>query len=154
MPKYNYGNESRAKLRTCHPDLQLIFNEAIKYYDIVILEGARKTERQQELYNKSLLQVAAGGPAITNCDGIIYKSAHQVREDGYSWAVDAAPFPVKWGDVKRFFFMAGIVISTAERLYAEGKIYHLVRWGHDWDMDRVFDDQTFNDSPHFELYNP
>jgi len=39
MPKY--GSESKAKLATCHPDLQKIYNEAIKYCDITILEGTR-----------------------------------------------------------------------------------------------------------------
>ncbi len=28
-----------------------------------------------------------------------------------------------------------------------------LRWGGDWDRDAEFDDQTFNDLPHFELYD-
>lgn len=139
-----FGKESRAKLRTCHPDLQLIFNEVIKYYDTTILEGVRSDERQKDLFDEGL----------SKCDGKSVKSKHQRYVDGYSYAVDAVPYPVEWGDIKRFFFLAGIVISTSERLYAEGKISHKIRWGHDWDNDRLFNDQTFNDSPHYELYKP
>jgi len=43
------------------------------------------------------------------------------------------------------------MFATAERLYNEGKITHKLRWGGDWDSDKVFDDQNFDDLPHFEL---
>jgi peptidoglycan L-alanyl-D-glutamate endopeptidase CwlK len=141
---YVYGKSSRSKLRTCHPDLQLIFNEAIKTYDITILEGARSTERQRQLYTKG----------ASKCDGIISKSKHQVNDDGYAYAVDAVPYPIDWHDSNRFFFMAGLIFGIADRLYVSGEINHKLRWGHDWDMDKDFMDQTFNDSPHFELYKP
>jgi peptidoglycan L-alanyl-D-glutamate endopeptidase CwlK len=36
-------------------------------------------------------------------------------------------------------------------LLVEGKISHAIRWGGDWDSDDIFDDQNFDDLPHFEL---
>ena len=142
MPRYS--KSSNAKKRTCHHDIQMILDEAIKVYDIKIIEGIRADDRQAELFKSGK----------SKCDGFINKSKHQRQADGYSHAVDIMPYPIDWQDSNRFFFMAGVVIAISERLYAEGKINHKIRWGHDWDSDRIFTDQTFIDSPHFELYKP
>ena len=110
--------------------------------DNTILEGARSTERQRKLYNEG----------ASKCDGFINLSKHQPAEDGYSYAVDVAPYPIDWNDIRRFFYLAGVAFGIAQQLYDAGRITHKLRWGHDWDMDKDFDDQTFNDCPHFELY--
>ena len=39
MPKFS--DKSAARLATCHPDIQAVLNEVIKYRDCTILEGVR-----------------------------------------------------------------------------------------------------------------
>lgn len=126
MPKYS--QLSRKRLGTCHPKLQLLFNEVIKHWDCAILEGRRSLERQKEL-------VARGASRTMN-------SMH-LREP--SLAVDAAPYPVDWNDHERFLAFGGFVLGVASQLGVD------VVWGRDWDGDRDLRDQTFNDSPHFQL---
>lgn len=148
---FYYSNKSKEKLESCHADLQILFNEVIKGpYDCTILEGARSTERQQELF-------AQGKSKL---DGIKKESKHQItKERPKSLAVDACPYPIDWkkldkGDrfeYYRFYHFVGYVKATADRLYREGKMTHKIRCGADWDGDNSFTDQNFHDLPHFEL---
>ena len=73
---YSYSRKSLDKLNTCHPDLQKILKEAIKHYDVTIIEGVRALSRQEEL-------VRTGKSKTMN-------SKHLPQADGYSWAVDCA----------------------------------------------------------------
>lgn len=145
MPKY--GSKSRKNLATCHKDWHTICLHVIEFFDNSVIEGHRTTERQQFLFNSN--------PPRTKLDGINKKSKHQSSP---SMAIDLYPYPIKMdGSHKskaRFYFQAGIVIGTARMLYDRGLISNLVRWGGDWDMDNDFEDQSFDDLPHFELYVP
>lgn len=139
---YSFGRRSHSKKITCHKDLQLILDEAIKIYDLTILEGSRTQETQMEYY-------AQGKSKL---DGVNKKSKHQVSdEQPLSMAVDIAPYPIDWNDKNRFYFLAGIIKAVSAKLLEEGKITHVIRWGGDWDSDNNFKDQTFFDLPHFEL---
>ena len=64
---YKFGEKSLSRLKTCHPDIQVILNELIKIYDFNIIEGIRSTQRHQELFNANKSKL----------DGIIKKSKHQ-----------------------------------------------------------------------------
>jgi peptidoglycan L-alanyl-D-glutamate endopeptidase CwlK len=126
------------KLESCHKDIIIICEQAIKIIDFTVLEGHRSEQRQRDLYldGKSKL------------DGIKKKSKHQ----GYpSMAVDIAPYPIDWDDANRFYFLSGVMFGLAHELYLRGDIDHSLRWGGDWDKDMKFDDQKFDDLPHFEL---
>lgn len=72
-----------------------------------------------------------------------------------SLAVDVSPYPVCWDsaqkNIARFYFFAGYVLATVEKLKAEGKMTKSIRWGGDWDCDKDFSDQKFDDLVHFEL---
>ena len=48
---FKLGKGSKEKLSTVHPDLQLIFNEAIKitHIDFGVTEGIRSKERGRQL---------------------------------------------------------------------------------------------------------
>ena len=151
MPYY-YGTKSRSRLRTCHKDIQTIFNEAIIYYDISILEGVRSDKRQLKLYKEGKSKL----------DGFNKKSKHQPVEDEngkmVSFAVDVMPYKKGTNpfsgderDNRRFYYLAGIIKIVSEMLYEWGEITHKIRWGGDWDSDDVYTDQTFNDLSHFEL---
>jgi peptidoglycan L-alanyl-D-glutamate endopeptidase CwlK len=138
----NYSNRSLSKLKGCHDDLITLFEEVIKEYDNSILEGPRTTERQQELF-------AQGKSKL---DGITKISKHQITEyRDKSMAVDSAPWPIDWNDLKRFYHYAGYVKGVADRLYNEGKMTRKIRCGADWDGDNSFKDQNFHDLSHFEL---
>lgn len=138
---YKFGKRSLKKLNTCHIDLQSICNEVIQNIDFSILEGERTLE-QQQIYFKE---------GKSKLDGVIKKSKHQSSP---SMAVDIAPYPIKWNGNKaraRFYLLAGYMFQASEELYKQGKITHKLRWGGDWDSDKDFEDQSFDDLPHFEL---
>lgn len=82
----NFSKRSIDNLKGVHPDLVKLMTEAIKDspVDFTITEGVRTAERQQMLFKQR--------PKVTNIDGIIKKSNHQVKSDGYGHAVDLYPF--------------------------------------------------------------
>ena len=126
----SFGRRSRERLATCRPDLQRVLNRAIEVYDFTILDGHRTEERQREVFERGMSKVQWPN------------SKHNSLP---SLAVDIAPWPIDWRDLNRFYFLAGVVHSAAAD---EGVT---LRWGGDWDRDYKFDDQKFNDLPHFEL---
>lgn len=121
-----FSGKSAARLAEVDPRLQEVFNEVIKHFDCTILEGLRSPERQAQL-------VADG------------KSKTLDSKHLKGLAVDAAPYPVDWNDRERFSYFAGFVVGIAA---SKGIA---LRWGGDWDNDRLLDDNTFDDLPHFEL---
>lgn len=126
-----FGPESEKQLATCHPDLLRVFRRVVEFWDCQVLEGKR-SEAQQKL------NVAKGVSKTL-------ESKHVYPLGGPSLAVDVVPFPIKWKDDFRFAAFAGFVIGTAREMGVT------LRWGGDWDSDRIFDDQSFHDWPHFEL---
>lgn len=121
---------SKKRLAECHHDLQKLMNEVIKHYDIVILCGFRGKDEQEKA-------VAEGKSKVH-----FPNSKHNVTP---SLAVDIAPYPIDWNDMKRWWHLAGYVKATAERLGIK------IRQGADWDGDNDFKDQKFIDLPHVEL---
>ena len=145
---YKFGKTSQTRLNTCHSDLQKICNEVIKNIDFSVLEGARTLAKQQEYFNAV--------PPKTTLDGINKKSKHQVtKEKPLSTAVDVAPYPIDFKNQSkaraRFYLLAGYFFQASQTLFDAGEIAHKLRWGGDWDSDKDFKDQSFDDLPHFEL---
>ena len=136
---YSYSETSKRKLATCHEDLQTIFNEVIKHIDVSIVCGTRGEAEQQEAYH-------AGYSTV--------QYPNSKHNSSPSMAVDAIPYPTKWSDMDSLQILGGFVLGVTAMLYETGKITHLVRWGHDWDMDNEYDDHTFIDAPHYELFKP
>lgn len=137
MKPYKYSAKSKAKLDSCHPDLQKILNKAIKYYDITILEGIRTVERQKELVRTGMSKTM--------------KSKHLDQGDGYSHAVDCALWPIDWNDRERFVFLQGYLKGLADQMYEAGEITHKLRLGVDWNGDGNIKEHSFFDGPHIEL---
>lgn len=131
---YEFGKGSKRKLASCHNDLQLLFNAVGKRYPCTILEGHRNQERQDDLFEqrKSKVQWPFGKHNATP-----------------SLALDCAPDPVNWSNnhknLARYYHFAGYVKAIANVMDIR------IRWGGDWDSDRDFSDQTFDDLVHFEL---
>lgn len=145
---YNFGKRSRARLNTCHQDLIKICEEVIKVYDFSVLEGIRTAEKQLEYFETGRSKL----------DGVKKLSKHQDQGDGLSHAIDLMPykkgsnaFSGKQKDLARFYYLGGLMKMAAAKLLEEGKISHTLRWGADWNSNDLFDDQNFDDCPHFEL---
>lgn len=125
-----FSERSKQRLKECHPDLQRLFFEVIKHFDVRILCGHRGREEQNRLLAEGRSQVAFPNS---------YHNA--VPSD----AVDVAPCPIDWNDRERFTLMAGVVIGIASQMKID------IIWGGDWDDDTKVDDNSFDDLPHFQL---
>jgi len=125
-----FSEESKIKLRQCHPALQLIFNEVIKCFDCKVLCGYR-TEAEQ---NQAVAERKSKTPWP--------KSKHNSFP---ALAVDVAPCPIDWDDSARFYYFGGFVIGMATRMGFR------IRYGGDWDSDTQVKDESFKDLPHFEV---
>ena len=125
-----FGSASQAKLNTCDDRLIKIMEEVVKHWDCTILEGFRNEETQNELFRagKSKVQFPNG--------------QHNQMP---SKAVDAVPFPIDWNDLDRMRVFGGFVMGVAASLGIT------LRWGGDWNGNRIFNDQSFIDLPHFEI---
>lgn len=159
-PKYSFSRNSKAKLNTCHKDLQLIMSEAIKVspLDFGIAEGHRTLERQQYLYEKGFSRI----------DGVKRKGKHNhnpsLAVDIFPWTRDInGNFGISYNQQRaglkdqkqvtlEFALIVGCILSTAERLLQEKKVSHRLVSGADWDADALFEqDHNFIDWPHLEL---
>lgn len=127
----SFSKKSKDKLSTCHPKLQKVFNEVIKTIDCTIIEGIRTKETQEEY-------VRTGRSKTMN-------SYHLEQPDGFSHAVDVAPYPIDWSDKARFALFAGYVLRVAEEMNVD------LTWGGDWDGDWKVKEHSFFDGPHFQL---
>lgn len=125
-----FGKRSKMLLATADQRLQDLFNEVIKHYDCAVIEGHRDEAKQNEAFKLGMSKL--NWP----------NSPHNKTP---SMAVDVAPYPVDWTDIKRFYHFAGYVLAVANQLGIK------IRHGGDWDQDLDFKDQTFFDLPHFEL---
>lgn len=141
-----FSKTSRAKLETCHPDLQKILNEAIKIKDFSVTEGVRTYEKQVEYYK-------AGKSKTLNSKHL----AKYCKEYGVncSYAVDVLPYfstepHTDWNDREEFALLAGIILGISKQLKDQGKIKSDIRWGGNWGGDRI-KYTSFVDMPHFEI---
>lgn len=126
-----FSAASKAKLVTCHPDLQRLFFKVNELWPCTIISGRRTPDEQAAL-------VKSGASKTLN-------SKHVTDP---SHAVDVAPDPLDWKDTSRFYYFGGFVLGVAESMGIH------VRWGGDWDGDMQIKDQNFNDLVHFELADP
>lgn len=130
-----FGQTSMERLKTCHPDLQRILLEAIKYTDFTIVCGHRGKAEQEKAYREKRTQL---------------DWPHSRHNSMPSRAVDIAPWHttaphIDWSDSEGFIYLAGIVKGVAFMLGYD------LRWGGDWDDDHDQRDEKFRDLPHFEL---
>lgn len=123
--------KSEERLEGVHPDVVRVVTEVSKFWDVNVLEGTRDFERQRQLYAAKKSRTL--------------ESKHLLQSDGLSHAIDAAPDPVDWRDINRFYYFGGVMLATARALGVK------LRWGGDWNGNTQIKDQKFNDLVHFEL---
>lgn len=119
-----------------HPELEKKVQMILSAMDTLgfpmrVTQGVRTAEEQAELFAQGRTKP---GKIVTNCDGVLKRSRHQVASDGWGHAVDCA------------FLTNGMPdwsLSLPWRLYGEmGKALGLT-WGGDW--------KTLVDRPHLEM---
>ena len=133
-----FSEISKAKLRTCHRDLQILFEYVITEYDCTVVCGHRGEQEQNEAYENGYSQL---------------QWPNSKHNSTPSKAVDVVPYEVTgldWGKLQSAHF-AGFVLGVASRLLQNNIIYHKIRCGVDWDGDNDIDDTKFWDSSHFEI---
>jgi len=128
---YKYSKRSMDRLKTCHPDIQKVLMEVIKHVDCSIIQGIRTIEEQEEF-------VRTGKSKTMN-------SKHLEQSDGYSHAVDVMAYPIDWDNWERNYLFAGFVKGIAASMGIK------LRIGADWNGNFDTRDQSFHDTPHFEL---
>lgn len=145
MPQF--GKTSLARLATCHPDIQRIMNEAIKYMDFTIIYGRRGKEDQEDAFSSghSKKHWPDSTHNVTKLDPLTNERVED--PDGLSDGIDFAPWTnggVNWHDHKPFLVLAGVIMGIAQMMGIE------IIWGGDWDMDGDLSDQRFNDLGHVQ----
>lgn len=137
---FRYGSVSSTRLATASPNLQRVFREALRrqVMDIAILQGHRGEVEQTAAFQSGASKV---------------QWPNSKHNSNPSMAVDAAPYPIRWGDagdpertkaIGRFYMLAGLVLGVAAELGVK------VRWGGNWDGDNSVFDQEFDDLVHYE----
>ncbi|MBV5327112.1 MAG: M15 family metallopeptidase [Chlorobium sp.] len=126
----SFGKISKEKLATCHPDLQRLMNEAIKYVDFSVTCGYRGQAEQDAAF-------AAGNSKLKYPQGKHNKTPSE--------AVDVAPYPLNWNDAEAFTLLSGFILGVACMMGIK------IRLGADWDGDFNTLEHKFKDRPHIEL---
>lgn len=133
------GKRSRQRLIGVHPDLVKVLEGALALspIDFTVIEGVRTLERQQELYAKGR---TTPGPKVTWSMQSRHLTGH---------AVDIGPFDAKgnilWAETKKFLTIGKAMFAAADQLCIP------IRWGYDWDGDKILMESGEYDGPHFEL---
>lgn len=145
---FSFGEQSLKKLEGVHKDLVKVMKLAIinSPYDFKITNGVRTSAEQYALYcqGRTVLTDKKGNKLkkVTNCDGITKKSNHQVKADGFGYAVDIAllnpnnPKEVIWNDIAMYTKVANHILKIAKEQGVN------LEWGGNW--------KDFKDYPHFE----
>ena len=136
MPKFS--TSSMQKLRTCDPELQILFNYVIRYFDCKIICGERNKEAQNEAFAEGFSTV---------------QYPHSKHNSFPSKAADVVPWPISWGNTDRMRYFIGFVKGIAKMLKEYGTMDKGIVTGIDWDNDTVLKDQRRNDAPHFQVKN-
>lgn len=136
---HEWSKSSEQKLHTCKPQLVELCNETLRIFplDIIIIEGARSDDRQEEMFRTGVSLARAG------------ESKHNTNDsEPLSRAVDMAPLrfgKIEWDNRELWIGFTSFVRGLAE---ARGIP---IRSGIDWDSDFDFTDHKLWDGPHFEL---
>ena len=134
------GQRSLDNLKGIHPDLVKVMKTAITDcpVDFTITNGVRTLQQQKDLYAQGRTKP---GSKVTNADGVKSKSNHQVKADGYGYAVDLYPYVKGSVDLNdkgdNLKVIAAHILATAKCLGIK------VTWGGNF--------KSLVDKPHFEF---
>lgn len=134
IKEYRLSRRSMERLKNIHPLLSACVCRAIviSNVDFTVIEGERSKERQEQLY-------AQGRTEPGNIVTWTLNSKHIVQSDGFSHAVDLAPFvngKIRWDNNLDFYAIKNAMFRAASDIRAE------LAWGGYWKSP---------DMPHFEI---
>ena len=126
---YQFGKKSLERLNNpkLHPSIKKLMEYAIKTspLDFTIIETVRTIEQQK-------INVAKGVSKTM-------KSRHipSSNKSGLCEAIDIAPYPINWGNIKDFIKLSEHIKKCANELNIR------IEYGGDW--------TSFKDYPHYQL---
>ena len=133
-----FSKSSRENLESCDPNLQILFNYVIRYFDFTVICGER----------------AEGGQNKAFADGFsTVQYPNSKHNSSPSEAADVVPWPIQWDNTDRMRYFIGFVKGVAKMLKEYGTMDKGITTGIDWNNDTFLKDQRFNDFPHFEIKN-
>ena len=123
-----------------NPDLVKVIKEAIATspYDFMITQGVRSAKYQNTLYQQGR---TVRGNIVTNADGYIKKSNHQMKVDGLGYAIDFAVLykaTIDWDTESKYEAVARHILEVGHKLGIN------LEWGGSW---------KFKDNPHIQIAN-
>ena len=133
-----FSKSSKEKLEGCDPNLQILFNYVIKFFDCTILCGERGETAQNKAYKDGFSKL---------------KYPRSKHNSSPSEAIDAIPYPVEWENTNRMRYFIGFVMGVAKMLKMYNAMDKEIVSGIDWNDNTILKDQRFNDFPHFEVKN-
>jgi peptidoglycan L-alanyl-D-glutamate endopeptidase CwlK len=120
MPKFSI--KSMQRLSTCDNDLQALFYEVIKEFDCTILCGYRNEADQNKAFKEGKSKL---------------KFPNSKHNCSPSRAVDVAPYPIDWLNIRAFERLNTVVMRKAHEMGIN------IEWGGNW--------KKFKDYPHYQL---
>ena len=127
MYKFSVKSLSKINDPKLHPKLKKLLLEAIKTspIDFTVTETVRTLEKQAYYLKKGTTKTM--------------KSRHipSVNKSGLCEAVDLAPYPIDYKNIKRFILLSEHIKKVAKDLNIK------IAYGGDW--------KSFKDYPHYEL---
>ena len=135
---YNLSKRSLDTMAGVNPNLVRVIKEAIATspFDFMITQGLRTAKYQNELYQQGRTRK---GIKVTNADGYIKKSNHQMKIDGYGYAIDFAVLDkakIEWDTESKYEAVAKHLLEVGHKLGID------LEWGGNW---------RFKDYPHIQI---
>ena len=133
-----FSKSSKEKLESCDPNLQILFNYVIRYFDCTVVCGERAEGEQNKAFADGFSTV---------------QYPNSKHNSSPSEAVDVVPYPIEWNNTDRMRYFIGFAKGIAKMLKEYGTMDKGITTGIDWDNDTILTDQRFNDFPHFQVKN-
>ena len=135
---YKLSTRSLDAMAGVNQNLVKVIKEAIATspFDFMVTQGLRTAKYQNELYQQGRTK---RGLKVTNADGYIKKSNHQMKTDGYGYAIDFVILNGKvldWDTESKYEAVAKHILDTGHKLGVN------LEWGGKW---------KFKDYPHIQI---
>ena len=135
---YKLSTRSLDTMAGVNQNLVKVIKEAIATspFDFMVTQGLRTAKYQNELYQQGRTK---RGLKVTNADGYIKKSNHQMKVDGYGYAIDFVILNGKvldWDTESKYQAVAKHILEVGHKLDVN------LEWGGNWE---------FKDYPHIQI---
>jgi len=127
---------SEKNLTGVNEDLVKVVKKVAETYPILVIEGLRSQERQEDLYSQGRTKP---GPIVT------WTKTSKHTEGKAVDVVILKDGKIDWNDQSSFVELGKAMLQAASDLGVK------LRWGYDWDGDKTLREKGENDGPHFEL---